>query len=238
MPHKYNPFQPDKIVNPSLFCGRLEELDTVEHCLLQTKHDNPKHFLIEGERGIGKSSLFFFEQLVASGELETLDDGRLNFIVVSVSLYDSDDQFGIIKRIATELKRQLADLENFKSVALAALDHISRIEACGVRYNRANYTVEDDELLANLQVDLVRILTGLDETVDGVLLLIDEADKPPESARLGLLTKQITEELTRKRCERLCIGLAGLPGLVQKLKGSHESSPRIFTALALKPRNC
>jgi hypothetical protein len=29
-----------------------------EQSLFQTKHGNPNHFIIEGERGIGKSSLF------------------------------------------------------------------------------------------------------------------------------------------------------------------------------------
>ena len=57
MPAKFNPFQPNKMVVPGMFTGRIEEMHTIEQCLFQAKHGNPQHFLVEGERGIGKSSV-------------------------------------------------------------------------------------------------------------------------------------------------------------------------------------
>src|SRR5690606_19583771 len=42
-------------------------------------------------------------------------------------------------------------------------------------------------------------------------------------------------KLTKKECEKLLIGMTGQPGLIKKLKASHESSSRIFTTLTLKP---
>ena len=45
----------------------------------------------------------------------------------------------------------------------------------------------------------------------------------------------LTEEMSKRGTDRLCIGLAGLPGLVQRLRDSHELSPRIFHVLDLKP---
>jgi hypothetical protein len=65
--NKYNPFRPDKMMPPGMFHGRVDELEFIDHCLLQTKKGNPQHFLIEGERGIGKSSLLLCEQFVAEG---------------------------------------------------------------------------------------------------------------------------------------------------------------------------
>jgi Cdc6-like AAA superfamily ATPase len=62
---RYNPFRPGSIVSPGMFSGRYEELEGTEHALFQTKNGNPHHFLIEGERGIGKSSLLFSLQMVA-----------------------------------------------------------------------------------------------------------------------------------------------------------------------------
>jgi hypothetical protein len=73
------------------------------------------------------------------------------------------------------------------------------------------------------------------DDVDGVLILIDEADKPAEDARLGEFAKLFTEKLTKLRCDRVCLGLAGLPTLINKLKAGRESSPRIFEALQLEP---
>ncbi|WP_158258406.1 aspartate/glutamate racemase family protein [Rhodopila globiformis] len=70
--------------------------------------------------------------------------------------------------------------------------------------------------------------------IDGLVILIDEADKPDAmQAKLGEIVKLLTERLTRLNCDQVCIGLAGLPTLVPKLRESHESAPRIFETLTL-----
>jgi hypothetical protein len=236
MANKYNPFRPDKAIPPGMFCGRIEELGFIDHCLLQTKGGNPQHFLIEGERGIGKSSLLLVEQWVASGTMDTMArHEKIDFIVVSISLQEQDDHFSVIRKIAAELRKQIHQRNAFKKMAIAAWDFISRIEAGGIRYNRGNEAPDESELLSYLQADLVAIASGLDGVADGILLLIDEADKPPSDSHLGLICKSLTEELSRRGCERVCIGLAGLPSLLGVLKGSHESSPRIFRTMELKP---
>jgi hypothetical protein len=82
---------------------------------------------------------------------------------------------------------------------------------------------------------LVDIVSGADNAIDGVLLLIDEADSPAGTSHLGQLCKLLTERLSRRKCEKICLGLSGLPDLIPKLKESHESAPRIFRVLTLKP---
>jgi len=67
MADKYNPFRPDKMAPPGIFCGRMDELGAIDTCLLQTKVGNPQHFLIEGEKGLGKSSPLLCEHYVAIG---------------------------------------------------------------------------------------------------------------------------------------------------------------------------
>lgn len=236
MPNKYNPFRPDKMAPPGIFAGRMDEIRFVDHCLLQTKFGNPQHFLFEGERGIGKSSLFLLEYFVATGSVETLETGaKVSFLVLSISLQDSDDYFAIIRKIMGELRRELLNRNSFKAFGLAAWDFITKFEAAGVRYNRETERVEESELFTHLQSDFVKVLNNLGDGVDGILLLIDEADKPSSDAGLGLICKLLTEELSRRKCERLCIGLAGLPNLLEQLKESHESSPRIFKTMTLLP---
>jgi hypothetical protein len=100
---RFNPFRPNSIVSPEMFHGRTDELTVIQQSLFQTRYGNPQHFLIEGERGLGK------------------------------------------------------------------------------------------------------------------------------------LVKLLTEKLTKRGCDRLVIGMTGQPGLIEKLKASHESSSRIFTTLSLKP---
>jgi hypothetical protein len=52
---------------------------------------------------------------------------------------------------------------------------------------------------------------------------------------LGEFCKNFTERLSRKSCNNVVLGLAGLPTLLSKLRDSHESSPRLFTTMLLEP---
>jgi len=80
-----------------------------------------------------------------------------------------------------------------------------------------------------------RTLASLGEAFDGVLILIDEADKPSDNANLGEFVKVFTERLTKRGCGKVALGLAGLSGVIEILRASHESSPRVFEILTLNP---
>jgi hypothetical protein len=84
MPSRYNPFRPGSIVTPGMFCGRYEEFVGTEKALFQTKHGNPQHFLIHGERGIGKSSLLYSLDLVARNAVASFEDEKFNFLTLAV----------------------------------------------------------------------------------------------------------------------------------------------------------
>jgi Cdc6-like AAA superfamily ATPase len=184
--NKYNPFRPDKMIPPGMFCGRLDELQFIDHCLLQTKNGNPQHFLIEGERGIGKSSLFLVEQSVAEGRIPTFSSQeKLDFIVISISLLETDDYYSIIRKIMVSFKIELAKRHVFKAFASSTWDLVTRIEAGGIRFNRGDGKPEESELLGCLQADFVKAASSLAGVADGILLLIDEADKPPVDGNLG-----------------------------------------------------
>jgi hypothetical protein len=219
-----------------MFAGRVEELRHTAQALFQTKNNNPQHFIFEGERGIGKSSLFRYLDWVARGDISTIDGQKLKFIVANVELREAMDHGDIVDRIMLELRRQISSKERLKEICKQAWEFVSRFEAYGVRY-RQNDEAARREGLDGLTTTLVDLLSGARDEIDGVLLLIDEADKPQASARLGELCKLLTERLSYRGCERVSIGMAGLPGLVSRLRASHESSPRVFEVMALDRLN-
>lgn len=232
---KFNPFKPNSLVNPGMFSGRVDELNTVEKCLFQAKHGNPQHFLFEGERGIGKSSLFLFVHALASGHIPYDDNKRFNFLVVSVDLAQCNTIIDIIREIGSALRSAIAEQNQLKEAAKSVWDFLTNWEVLGVRYHREPGNL-DEAVLANDLVDsLTNVLRQAGDSLEGILLLIDEADRPPEEAGLGLLVKLLTERLTRKGNGNCLIGMAGLPTLVPKLRASHESSPRVFEAMSLEP---
>jgi len=215
-----------------MFSGRYGEISTIQQSLTQTKHGNPNHFLLEGERGIGKSSLLLFLKHMAVGNLSE----SFNFIPVYIELNGATSFIDIVQRIQSSLKSELLKRQDIKEYAKVVWDFATNWEVLGVKYDKNKDKAEDRyQLLQNLADSFVKILDGVKGNLDGILILIDEADKPSEEAGLGEFIKLLTERLTFGNVENVLIGLAGLPSTMAKLKASHESSPRVFQTLSLQP---
>jgi Cdc6-like AAA superfamily ATPase len=232
---KFNPFRPGSIVTPGMFAGRFTELEGTERALSQTKHGNPHNFLIQGERGIGKSSLFLSLEYVAKNRIETLEGDKFNFLTISIVLEPSNTYHDVIQKVGSELRKEVSDLNPIGEAAKATWDFLKRWEIAGVKYSDSSAKPKPTELLDELTDSVERTLTQYGTQIDGILILIDEADKAPVAANLGEFTKVFTERLTKRGCYRVCIGLAGLPSVLQNLRQSHESSTRIFEIYTLEP---
>ena len=138
---KFNPFRPNSIASSELFQGRKEEMKLIEHSLFQTKNGNPQHFLIEGERGLGKSSLFLMVEQQATGKIPLRNSEKVNFIVINIELDSTQSFFEILKAIAADFKRALSEREKIKTLATGVWDFLSNWEILGVRYHKiTNYT--------------------------------------------------------------------------------------------------
>lgn len=232
---RYNPFQPNKIVNHAMFVGRIDEIEKVEQYLFQAKSGNPQNFFIEGERGIGKSSLLHYISLLATNQIAVPDGQKFNFLLISVDLGGVSRQTDIIRAIARELKSVVSRNQVLKEKAKSVFDFLTSWEVLGVRYHKDKDAIDPDDAKDSLVDQLTSV--ALDESLefDGVLILIDEADAPPIEAALGEFLKSVSERLTRRGCEKVAFGLAGLPIAIQKMRQTHESSPRMFTILQLDP---
>lgn len=229
---KFNPFVPNGIAYPGMFIGRFDEISTIEQALFQTKNGNPQHLLLTGERGIGKSSLLFYADLVARGEIKD-DNTNFNFISVSTDLAGVSSQVGLIKQVARELRSKLRQHQKLQEKAKKVWEFLSNWEVLGVKYNGKDDELDPDELLD----DLVSISGQLmeSEQFDGVIFLLDEADSPPVSAHLGEFVKVFTERLAKRGQSRLLLVLAGQSLLINRLRESHESSLRVFQIVDMHP---
>jgi hypothetical protein len=235
MTARFNPFRPGNIVNAGMFSGRGAELLALERVLFQTKNGNPHHFIVTGERGIGKTSLFFYLNLVANGEINSLEDTRFNFLVISIELQPTTTYAEIIKKIGSELQRTLSSHQKAAELLKTVWDFVKRWEAFGVSYTAPVKGETPHQLLEDLTQTVAQVVEKTALHFDGILFLIDEADKPPAESHLGEFVKLFSERLIKRGCERFSIGLSGLPTLVKKLRDSHESAPRIFQILSLEP---
>ena len=233
---RYNPFRPNSIATEELFQGRTEEMMLIENSLFQTKNNNPQHFLLEGERGLGKSSLFVRVEQQAKGLRSIGKDVSVNFIVLTIELDSTHTFFEILRSIAADLKRAIAERDKVKTLAKSVWDFLSNWEILGIRYHKIDEKlIQPYEILNDLVANLASLISLSDGEIDGILILLDEADRPTEKASLGEILKLLTEKLTKRGCEKVLIGITGQPGLIAKLKASHESSSRLFSVLSLKP---
>jgi hypothetical protein len=238
---KINPFSPNAPSNPGTFVGRLEELDRLESCLLQTAAGHPTNFMITGERGIGKTSLLNYLKHVAEGRIP-IGDQRVSFLVVDTDIDPSTTQHSLLRKIQLGLERALAKTESARTFFKEAWSFLQRVEAGSVKLN-AQQREESEELLfeefSYSLADLVnRICGDHDQTLfnakyDGILILIDEADNAGKQLRLGAFFKLMAERLQRRGCSRVLFGIAGLPALRTVLYESHQSSLRLFEELPL-----
>ncbi|NUB46413.1 AAA family ATPase [Fertoebacter nigrum] len=229
---KFNPFVPNGIAYTGMFTGRYDEILTIEQALFQTRNGNPQHLLLTGERGIGKSSLLFYADLVARGEIES-DGVKFNFLTVSTDLAGISSQAGLIKQVARELRSKLRQHKSLQEKAKKVWDFLSSWEVLGVKYNGREDELDSDELLD----DLVSITDQLIESkeFDGVAFLLDEADSAPSSANLGEFVKVFTERLAKRGQSKLLLVLAGQSLIVNRLRESHESSLRVFQIVQMHP---
>lgn len=233
---RYNPFRPGGIVAPGMFAGRLEEVDKLEQILFQTKAGNPSHFLIHGERGIGKSSLLFYLQKVADGTITSTHELGFRLLTINVELEPANRYEDIIRKVGSELHHVVATQDSLRELLKSSWDFLKRWEVMGVKYSRDSpKSTEPHELLNELTRTVAKTAEAISLQHDGILILIDEADKPPASANLGEFAKVFTERLTKTGCTRVSLGLAGLPSLLTKLRDSHQSAPRIFDHMRLDP---
>jgi hypothetical protein len=218
-----------------MFAGRYEELKKLDRVLYQTKNGNPHHFIIEGERGIGKSSLLLYLDTVASGAITGLSGSVFNFLTVNIELEPDTTYSGIISNIGRKLRRELANHDRTRELIKTGWDFLKKWEAFGVKYNPEENTVPPQQLMDDLTLTFEEAMKRVSTNFDGILITIDEADKPNAGANLGEFSKLFTERMMKSGCDHVALGLSGLPQLTRKLRESHESSPRIFENMPLPP---
>lgn len=229
---RYNPFKPNNIVPPGSFTGRVDEILTIQNCLYQAKFENPQHFLIEGERGIGKSSLVNLIGNIGRGDVNL--DYEMNFIVCSIDVGGVHSQLDIVRRLGREIKSQISSSEPIKAKAGKVWDFLSNWEILGVRFHKDDKADPDDAREA-LVDQIANLMEAAKADRDGLLLLMDEADAAPAEANLGEFLKSVSERLAKRGCNNVLFGLAGLPITISRLRASHESSPRMFSTMRLEP---
>ncbi len=129
------------------------------HCS-QAENENPWHFLIHGERGIGKSSLMLLFQYLARGEITGIQSAeKYNFLTLPIEIDPVTTYESLVYKIGREAAREARKHEMVKSAAMGVWEFLSRWEVLGVKYDRDRN--EPSEVIEDLCGMLASILGRL-----------------------------------------------------------------------------
>ncbi len=241
---KHNPFRPNSPAPSNMFVGRIHELNRIDDALLKLREGNPSHIMIVGERGIGKSSLLLFANLLARGELSWLNNESFNYLTVQFSIDSNLRTLSLIKKVQSRIKRQLQKQETFNKLLSDSWSFLKKIEIASSRVHEN--ALDEDELFDNFVYSLSdtcqslakeNFLTekGVKTKKEGIVFLIDEVDASSPELNLGSFLKNLAEALQVEGCNNVIFILSGLPRMRTVLRDSHPSSLRLFEELELHP---
>lgn len=231
-----NPFTPSHPAAPQNLKGREREILEIDKSLSEAKNGRANHFLIIGDRGIGKTSLLHYANKSARTWNENFEE-NFSYIVVNVKIDKSTTQTDLAKDIYTKINNELSkNNSNIKKTFEKTWGFLQRVEFNGNKINPAPEVFSDNKNTINeISEALIEIVAEHcgDDDYDGILILIDEADQSSSELNLGAFVKYITENLEFECCSKIIFGLSGLTSTIEKLTSSHASSLRIFNIIRM-----
>ena len=230
-----DPFTPNRpIDDPDRFFGREEAVSELVDALFQTMQNNPKHCIVTGDRGVGKSSLLNQIYLTSTGDnrltdrLE-IDRGATKFDFVTV-WHDCD---------STQSAFDLADsiLRNFES-AFAKISKSINVELDIAGFGKLSPNKATSANLNQLIDAFCTRLTKVSENAslqkkNGVLIFVDELDRMRADSMVASFFKLATERLARDGVKNVAFIAAGITGAIQKLEEEHASILRTMRDIPL-----
>ncbi|HJW32193.1 MAG TPA: ATP-binding protein [Holophagaceae bacterium] len=237
---KANPFKPGSPVPTAMFAGRYEELIELEKGLFQAKTNSANHYLITGERGIGKSSLLLYLKHVSAGGISSIKHGSFNYLTIAISISDKTGLNTLIRLIERHISRELGKIEGLRNFLTDTWAFVQRLKVMDSGIEAVRTEQDADIIIDDFAHSLAETCKRISSQEkgegkkDGIVILIDECDNACSDLRLGYFIKKVTEDLRQYECNNLMFVFVGLPDVIEKLISSHESSVRIFTQIEIK----
>lgn len=234
-PRFVDPFTPNRPVDdPDRFFGRKDPVTEVIDSLFQIQNSNPKHSVITGDRGVGKSSLLLQVNLTSRGDNRLsdrlkIDRGCDKFDFLTV-WHDVDSTQTVFDLALSILSKFESSFTKWFSGFKLELDVLGFAKIGQDKTNPANMSTLIDAFVERLK----SVEEGsLKNKKSGVLIFIDEIDRISSDSMISSFFKLTTERLAREQIKKTAFICAGITGAVQKLEEEHASILRTFRDIPL-----
>jgi len=143
-----------------------------------------------------------------------------------------------VLKFKNALQRELHKVYKSQKIIDNCWEFVKKIELSGFKITQAsenNIELIIDNFVYSLVETIKSITSEKENSKDGIVVTIDEADTSSDKLNLGAFLKNLTETLTSENCNKILFILAGLPHTIDVLRKSHESSLRLFEESELTP---
>ena len=219
---KNSPFEPRQPVSPEKFEGRINIINDYTHYLTSAVNGQPQHFYLNGNRGVGKSSVA--DYLIEYAKV------RYNMVGVHVyndGIHNMDD---LIANIVEKLLNEIKDETFGKKILDFFINHI---ETVGFLGNSIKLRPDTPDMIRDIKDSfadfLVNILNNFDDN-RGLFIVIDDINGLSETLDFANWYKSFADTLatTFKRPVPLVMMLTSHPKIVKKLYKHNPSFNRLF----------
>lgn len=235
MPQDCNPFSGADYSSPETYVDRDGIVRKIVQGLRETANDNPKNFMILGERRMGKTSTLNFIRLRLT---ESLDNGY-RFLSVVIRLQSDCTRQILIESIERDIRTEIATLnylEKSKFKFRQLLGVISQINILGTGggVNLQNITSNDiTELAKFVTKNSNKASLPKEGLKSGIVFMLDETDRAPDELELGEFLWIMNQAIRDNQCKNTCFIVSGRPQIETKLIESHDSIDDLFSRVRL-----
>lgn len=227
-----DPFSPNlPVTDPNRFAGRREQVDEVVDALFQISQGNPKHTVITGDRGIGKSSLLFQTQSMAGGNGTLIDRLGIDPGVPAFNFvtfwHDADHDQSPVDILTALLRAGENRLVKFLKGAQINLDLGGWVQLSKAQPEERTVAILAEEFCKRLEKAYDSAVER-DRSIHGLLLFIDELDRVDPKSGMASFLKLAAERFNRDGYGRIAFVCAGITGALQSLGQDHGSIFRTF----------
>lgn len=230
-----DPFTPDLPIDTwERFSGRSKEIDSVVDSLYQLTHENPKHTIITGDRGIGKSSVLTQVKKIAEGDFGlpsklNIDPGadRYDFLCAWHDCATDQNPSILASGVLSQLKSSLESAFGKIKIELNIGGFLKIAE-------KDNSVSSIGEIVDLFCAELTKVsVNAKEQGKTGVILFFDELDRVKPDSGVATFFKLSAEKLSRDSIKNVAFFAAGITGAIQNLEEEHGSIYRTFKDVPL-----
>lgn len=241
-----NPFNPNSIVAPTLFAGRANQVLQVLNKLTQVRMGMPASFVLQGDRGIGKTALAKLIMYVAESNDSKLNN--LNFLTCYYSVEKGQSFDSVLETIFNLMTDRMPEtILNRLSHRLGNLFKNGKFNigvfGTSIGYEGNVKASQEDPILIikdRAVSVLSNIISGFEEISDenkkdGILLVIDEIHNLRDVEGAAQTLRAISTTLDVNRLGKISFMVIGYPEGIERFFTGDPSAKRHFDLIELSP---